>query len=175
MKKTIISALFAIMALTASAQKELFSCSLIGGYTHTNDPKINTAAFGASMTFYNVYFGILFNPADQATTTNVGVWGNQWQIYNYHLGYRFAIKNKKIGIIPIIGATSSAVGYVDGYDWKVNSNGIVNKFNATNKGTYFDAGIVLDYSHKKSGSLIGYKILAGATLHTIFAGIGITM
>lgn len=175
MKKTILSALFAIMALTASAQKEIFSCSFVGGYAHTSEPKIGTGEFGACLTFYNVYLDVIFKPAEKSTSTDVGVWGNQSSVYNYHVGYRIATKGGKFGIIPIVGATTASVGYVDGWDWKIDETyGVVNKFNATTKKTYFDAGIVLDYSCKKAGG-IGLKLLAGATIHNVFAGVGIAM
>lgn len=174
MKKTLLTIIAAMLTIGAMAQKETFSFTFNGGYTHLTDPRIQCAAFGAYVGFWNVYFGVQFNPADKATSMGVDTWGDQSQIYTYHLGYRFSIR-EKFGITPLLGLTNGAIGWVDGGDWRVDDTyGVVNKFHATDKRTAPDAGVMLDYATPRVQGF-GWKFSAAITLHTASVGVGFYM
>lgn len=174
MKKTIIAIIALTCAIGAMAQKETLSLTLNGGYNHMGDPNIQCAAFGAYVGFWGVYLGVQFNPADKSTSLDVGEWGNQSQIYTYHLGYRFSIR-EKIGITPLVGLTQGAIGWVDGYDWRYDdTHGVVNKFNATDQRTAADVGVMLDYATPRVQGF-GWKFCATITLHTASVGVGFYM
>ena len=79
-----------------------------------------------------------------------------------------------MSIIPLVGATYGAIGTMDGNDWHVGETGIINNFIPKESRTVFDAGVMLDYSIRFGEYMDGgWKILAGATLHNIFAGLGL--
>ena len=138
------------------------------------DPKIQCGAFGAYMGFMNIYFGVQFNPSNKSTSLDVGEWGNQSQIYTYHLGYRYAIR-EEIGITPLVGLTHGAIGWVDGYDWRYDDTyGVVNKFHATDQRTAPDLGVMFDYARPRVKGY-GLKLCATLTLHTASVGIGFYM
>lgn len=176
MKRLLSFALAALLAIAASAQSEFFAFTLNGGYTHTKEPHLSCAAFGGGVTFYDVYFGVLFHPASKATSLDVGKWGNQYQVYTYQLGYRIGLGSlDSYGITPIVGVTTGAVGYVDGNDWTYDDTyGVVNKFHATKQRTYVDAGVSFDYKAPTAGSF-GIKLSLTATIHTLSVGIGMYM
>lgn len=173
MKKLLATIIAAMLAIGVKAQtRELFSATLNGGYSHIAN--LHFGAFGGYVGFYNVYFGVQFNPADKATSMGVDKWGGQSQIYTYHLGYRFPIRDK-YGIIPLVGLTSGAVGWIDGGDWRYDDTyGVVNKFHATDQSTSPDIGIMLDYTTPRVQG-IGWKLCAALTLHTASIGVGLYM
>lgn len=176
MKKAVLLTLFAMMfSANARAQKELFSVTFNGGYTHMADPNIQCGAFGAYMGFMNVYFGVQFNPAKKSTSLDVGEWGGQTQIYTYHVGYRIPLHHGDYGITPIAGMTNGAHGWVDGYDWRYDETyGVVNKFHATEQRIAPDFGVMLDWSRPRVQGF-GLKFCAAITLHTASIGIGFYM
>jgi hypothetical protein len=176
MKKMILLAMFAISFVSsAKAQKELFSCTFNGGYTHMADPKIQCGAFGAYMGFMQFYFGVQFKPASMATSLDVGKWGGQTQIYTYHVGYRIPLHYGDYGITPIAGVTNGAHGWVDGNDWRYDETyGVVNKFHATDQRIAPDFGVMFDWARPRVQGF-GLKFCATVTLHTASIGIGFYM
>lgn len=175
MKKTIIAIIALTCAIGANAQtKELFSFTFNGGYSHIAEPRIHCAAFGGYVGFYNVYFGVQFNPADKSTSMDVDTWSGQWMIATYHLGYRFPIR-EQLGIIPLAGLTHGAYGWVDGGDWRYSDTyGVVNKFHATEQRVTPDIGLMVDYTLPRVQGL-GWKFSATLTLHTASIGVGFYM
>lgn len=176
MKKTLLLAIStALFAFNAMAQKEFFSVTFNGGYTHMTDPNIQCGAFGAYIGFMNVYFGVQFNSADKSTSLDVDKWGGQTQIYTYHVGYRIPLHHGDYGITPIAGVTNGAHGWVDGYDWRYDDTyGVVNKFNPTEQRITPDFGVMVDRAFKRVQGY-GWKICASITLHTASVGIGFYM
>lgn len=69
-----------------------------------------------------------------------------------HIGYTFPISDW-MRIIPVIGYSTSAIGYYDGSDFTVDENGVSNKFHASDKSVFFDYGVVVNVTIVKWLSL----------------------
>ena len=176
MKKFVLLATLTLgLSTGAKAYNELLSCSFVGAYSHTDSPSIQCGAFGMYFSYRDVYFGVILNPADKSSSMGVDVWDDQWMIYTYHIGYRLRLKKSNFGVTPLVGLTYAAEGYIDGSDYSFNNDGtVVNQFYYTKRGTYFDAGAIIDYSTPRKDGF-GWKFFVSATLHNLSAGIGFYM
>lgn len=173
MKKILLLILaFMVFKTSSMAQKEIFSGSLIGAYSHFQDPDLHCGTLGVYLSIYNVYFGFTFDPTNTANSVNVGKWGEEY-VNSYHLGYRFPI-HKRIGVIPLVGVTYGAIGTMDGDDWHIGETGIINNFIPTESRTTLDVGVMMDLSFPFGDYIdLGWKILIGATWHNAFIGLGL--
>lgn len=172
MKKTIITAMLAIMAFTASAQhREKFSASISAGISPTEYGGL-MPTLGYAFTIYGVYTDASCKQTHHSFATDNSTWHNEMRAVSYHIGYRFAFDT--IGITPIIGVHISEKGTVRGGRLTLDMAGLHNQFIPTESHKHVDYGIVLDACLSSSGA-VGTKISCKFARHDIELAIGITI
>lgn len=179
MRKTFL--LFAIMAtMTCWSQyrsqlsaknafeyaNKTIDIGILGGVIGVQD-NYSYGAMGLNMTIYGVYADFMGWPKAHSNDVRVEKWHDKYSVA-CHFGYQIPL-SKSFRIIPVIGYAKVEEGTTDGWDWKVGSNGIINKFHAENRVDGFDYGGVLVINSGK------WNIYASATRRIIFGGIGLSL
>lgn len=170
MKKVLLVALFAIIALSGHAGlpfgevNKRFNISVIGGYVGYHDP-IHYGAVGASFTIFGFYIDAMGFPPLHGSDTRVDKWEDS-RSFLCHVGYQIPI-SKAFRIIPIIGYSNISTGVTDGWDWSAGNSGVHNKYEADHSISRFDYGGVIVFKYKKAVFNIG------ATRSCLYGGIGI--
>lgn len=112
-----------------------------------------------------VYFDIGGYPRSHGSDTRVDKWDDD-TAFLFHLGYQFPLCYW-LRVIPIIGYSETSCGYTDGYRWKPNGYGIVNKYIPETKSNGFDYGIQI------VGNINRLTISATLTKRNYYFGVGI--
>lgn len=146
------------------------SVGIIGGGMECFDYGV----IGINTTFYGFYLDFMGWPRTHVNDVAIDTWEDHSQ-YAFHVGYQIPFhkyKDASIRLIPMIGWASIKIGYTDGGDWTVGTNGIINSFHVTEKKGGFDYGAALVFQ-SKDPKIGYYNFYIGATKHTIWTGLGV--
>lgn len=183
MKKILFTLFLAVIASTGIAQTvevkqkkqkkpfEVINASYISNYITLKDMNLQRLSYGASINIFNAHLDISVAPAAHRTSVMVGYWENESRILSINVGCRIKIV-KGLGITPIIGFIRADIGDVNGWDWSVDNDGIVNEYTTKQTNKYFNYGAIADYTFFESSNHFGVKIGIVAQRYNFGAIIG---
>lgn len=163
MKKTILVALFVVIASTSIAQEptkkpfEVISTGFITNYITLNDINLQRFSYGASINICNFHIDASVAPALHRRSTQVDYWENESRILLINAGVRIKVA-KGLGITPVLGYLRADIGDVDGGDWTLDDEGVVNKFIVRDSRKYFNYGGIIDYTFYDPTQTYGFKL-----------------
>lgn len=130
---------------------------------------LTRTTYGINVNLFGIHFDYSVAPAAHRRSTDVGVWGNESRILLTNIGYRINIF-KKLTLTPIVGYVRAEIGAVNGWDWAVDNEGIVNEFITEKRLDLFNFGCRLDYPVYESNVC---NVVIGATVQRYDFGVNV--
>ena len=178
MKKILLSCIFAICSINIISAQSFFDENRnisagvhFGAVGQNQDLGLQIIMFNA--TIYGVYIDFGGWPQDHASDANIDIWDAN-KAFLFHVGYQVPVSSW-LKITPLIGYANDESGYTNGYNWKVNRNGIHNQFVSEESVNGFDFGIQTKFeisiSSNKNTSI---DIMGTYTKYSWYGGLGLT-